>query len=652
MRLRYLHLWGTPPLQELMTVFNQEEILGRKCAIRFVVGVNGSGKTKLLQTLSEIFLSLERKKLPPFRVTLAYDLEKIGEEERPATIYLRYPQDIPSSAAIFAIFEPPLRDDRDWEALKNISTENFETDVSGISLLIRGDQLGSTIRPYLPKVLLAYTSGATETWATLFANQQTERENLPDAVFKEITPKEERLPDWDLGQEKPYREKEGLEPLVEPELTFDGIQTDSIGYYVSPQALKLVFFAVSLHQARKDFQEMPTEQAEQDYRDHIEQTIQNHEPMSGLRGLFNKIDWLWLISVNFQILFQPTRFSQQASALTRLYAIATAVIREPVPSDGRKLIFDLRRSLPDQTDVDTNTCAALIRAICDKLDTAIDEITPFDIFKQLLSWQEQGWLQDLTMSFCKRNVEDVLLYNWLSDGERVFLGRMALFQLLRGENDALMILDEPETHFNDVWKREIVDVIDTSLRDNNSEVIISTHSSISLTDVFDTEITLLSKNESDGAIAIIEPKIPTFGASPNEIMIDIFGAPESVGQRATEFLDLVLMLAAHPDEVEAIWQMNGDYTAVKESHEFNNLKTFIRELPHQYGQENDEQFDRHLFNILKSIHDYTQAASNEEVTVTKTLQILQDKLGPGFYELEFRRRLRLLRQRDTNAPSD
>jgi len=647
-RLRYLHLWGTPPLQELITIFNQEQILGRKCAIRFVVGVNGSGKTQLLQTLSEIFLSLERKKLPPFRVTFAYDLEKIGEEERPATIYLRYPQDIPSSAAIFAIFEPPLRDDRDLEELENTPTENFDTD-SRISLLIRGDQLGSSIRPYLPKVLLAYTSGATETWATLFANQQTERENLPDAVFEEITPEEERLPDWDLGQEKLYREKEGLEPLLEPELTFDGIQTDSIGYYVSPQALKLVFFAVSLHQARKDFQEMPTEQAEQAYRDRIEQTIQNHEPMSGLRGLFNKIDWLWLISVNFQILFQPTRFSQQTSALTRLYAIATAVIREPVPSDCRKLVFDLRRSLPDQTDVDTSTCAALIRAICDKLDTAIDEITPFDIFKQLLSWQEQGWLQDLTMTFCKRNVEDVLLYNWLSDGERVFLGRMALFQLLRGENDALMILDEPETHFNDVWKREIVDIIDTSLRDNKSEVIISTHSSISLTDVFDTEITLLSKNEIDGAIAIVEPRIPTFGASPNEIMIDIFGAPESVGQRATEFLDLVLMLAAHPDEVEAIWQMNGDRFAIRGCSEFQQLITFMRELPHQYEDSKNEQLEDYLFNILKSIHNYVYRTLNQEPNVTKALETLQEKLGPGYYQFEFRRRLRALRERESSA---
>jgi len=643
-RLRYLHLWGTPPLQELITIFNQEQILGRKCAIRFVVGVNGTGKTQLLQTLSEIFLSLERNQLPPFRVTFAYDLDKIGEEDRSATIYLRYPQETASSAAIFAVLERRLEDQK-WEDLENISTENFENDVPGILLLIRGNQLGSAIRPYLPKVLLAYTSGATETWSTLFANQQSERENLPDAVFEEITLEEERPPNWDLGQEKPYREQEGLEPLPELEPSPDGAQTRSIGYYVSPQALKLVFFAVALHQARKDFQEMPTEQAEQAYRDRIEQTIENHEPMSGLRGLFNKIDWLWLISVNFQILFQPTRFSQQTSALTRLYAIATAVIREPVPSDCRKLVFDLRRSLPDQTDVDTSTCAALIRAICDKTDTAIDEITPFDIFKQLLSWQEQGWLQDLTMTFCKRNVEDILLYNWLSDGERVFLGRMALFQLLRGENDALMILDEPETHFNDVWKREIVDVIDTSLRDNTTEVIISTHSSISLTDVFDTEITLLDKNEIDGAIAIIDPKIRTFGASPNEIMINIFGASESVGQRATEFLDLVLMLAAHPDQVEAIWQMNGD-EIVHQSPEFGQLREFMQELPHQYGNGNIEDLNAHLLNTLNSIHHYAQKIRpNQKIQVSDTLELLQEKLGPGYYQFEFRRRLRALKER-------
>ena len=648
MRLRYLQLLGTPPLKELTTIFNQEQILGRKCAIRFVVGVNGSGKTQLLQILSEIFLSLERKRLPPFRVIFAYDLEKIGEEDRRATIYFRYPQDTPSSTAVFAVFEPPL-EEQDWKTLENISSENLEAD-SRISFLIRGDQLGSTIRPYLPKVLLAYTSGATETWENLFAAQQTERENLPNnAVIEENTLVEERPPNWDLGQEKLYREQEGLEfPLKELELISDGTQTRSFAYFVSPQALKLVFFAVALHQTRKDFQKMPTEQAEEAYRERIEQAIQNQKTMPGLRGLFNKIDWLWLVNVNFQILFQPTRFSQQDRPLNRLDKIATAIICEPIPSCYQKFVFDLRRSLPNQTDVDTSTCAALIRAICDRSDTPINEITPFDIFKQLLSWQEQGWLRDITMAFCKRNVEDILLYNWLSDGERVFMGRMALFQLLRGENDALMILDEPETHFNDVWKREIVDVIDTSLRDNDSEVIISTHSSISLTDVFDTEITLLYKNEIDGNIAIIEPRIKTFGASPNEIMINVFGASESVGQRATEFLDLVLMLAAHPDQVEAIWQMHNE--DIRQSSEFGQLREFMRELPSQYGNGNIEDLHAYLLNTLNSIYNYTQQRRpNQNIQVSDTLELLQEKLGPGYYQFEFRRRLRALRERQSNA---
>nr|WP_290226736.1 AAA family ATPase [Trichocoleus desertorum] len=659
MRLRYLHIWSKPPLQNLATTFNQETILGRKCAIRFVVGVNGSGKTQLLQALCDLFLNLENSQLPPFKVVLAYDLEQIGEEDRPTTVYLRSLPDTTPAQAIFAVFANPLPDTTDWENLETIPTENLATEVGEISVLYRGNQLpgGTTLRSYLPKVLLAYTSGATSAWTALFQDRRPDRENLPDAVFEEIDLEEERPAGWDLIQEAPYRERTELEPLTELEQTQDGAQIRSLSYYVSPEVLKLALFAVALHQARVDFLQMPTEQAEQAYRDRINQSVQDDQPMRGRRGLFNKIDWLWLVTVDLHIILQPNRFNQSRE-LERLYASATSVIRDPgpreipLPTSGRHVIFDLRRSLPEQSDVDTSTCTALIRAICNQLEGNMAQITPFDIFKQLFSWYEAGWLKGLTMTLRKRNADDLLLYDWLSDGEREFLGRMALFQILQGQNDALMILDEPETHFNDVWKREIVDVIDTSLRDNSTEVLISTHSSISLTDVFDTEVTLLYKNINDGSIAIIETPIPTFGASPNEVMTDIFGAAESVGQRATEFLDLVLMLAAHPAQVETIWAMNGDRSAVLSSPEFQQLKAFIRELPHQYGDENEEQFDNHLLNILASIRGSTQAELDEEVTVSKALQFLQEKVGPGFYELEFRRRLRLLRQQNSNASSD
>ncbi|MFD2013402.1 AAA family ATPase [Acinetobacter vivianii] len=87
----------------------------------------------------------------------------------------------------------------------------------------------------------------------------------------------------------------------------------------------------------------------------------------------------------------------------------------------------------------------------------------------------------------------VLRYEELSDGEQMVLGRMALFHLLQGQQDALLLLDEPETHFNDKWKREIVDIIDDAIGHTNNDILISTHSAIVLSDVFNNEIVMVQK---------------------------------------------------------------------------------------------------------------------------------------------------------------
>jgi len=79
--------------------------------------------------------------------------------------------------------------------------------------------------------------------------------------------------------------------------------------------------------------------------------------------------------------------------------------------------------------------------------------------------------------------------------------------------------------------------------------VISTHSSIALTDVFDTEITLLKNG------AASRPAIRTFGASPSEIMVYVFDAPDSMGQRAMEFLDDQLEREWTVDELEELDQL-------------------------------------------------------------------------------------------------
>ena len=70
MRLRYLKLKNYPPLNDIAISFSADSPLDRECGIRFVVGVNGSGKTHLLQAVTETFISIARQTKPNFPVTL------------------------------------------------------------------------------------------------------------------------------------------------------------------------------------------------------------------------------------------------------------------------------------------------------------------------------------------------------------------------------------------------------------------------------------------------------------------------------------------------------------------------------------------------------------------------------------------------------
>ena len=66
-------------------------------------------------------------------------------------------------------------------------------------------------------------------------------------------------------------------------------------------------------------------------------------------------------------------------------------------------------------------------------------------------------------------------------------------------------------------------------------MLISTHSSITLTDVFNDEIILLDKH--DGASSVVKIASKTFGADPSEVMVRLFGVPDSIGERAVAWLD-------------------------------------------------------------------------------------------------------------------
>lgn len=348
MRLRYLNLRDAPPLQQLAIPFWQESVLGRQCAIRFIVGINGSGKTRLLQALAQIFLALEGAPNTqlPFYFTLVYDL---GREEH--TIFVQYqPEDKNDSSPELRLIEYDWLNDAqtwDWENLP----EQMEQGAFNIKKRIFKRSSGS-VNSFLPQALLAYTSGVIETWETIFASSQTPVE------IPAIGDVDERPINWDVERERRFLYEQGLTDAATnlAQVDVESLVTDSepsrLGYFVSPKQLRLAVCAVTLQQASQDFRQMATSEAEAILLARWDDRDELTHSQSGLRHLLNEIGWRYPVTFGLRLHFEPdTWLDIDTIRIHQLYEVATAVIGEPEPGNERLLLFDLREpvTIGDET---------------------------------------------------------------------------------------------------------------------------------------------------------------------------------------------------------------------------------------------------------------------------------------------------------------
>jgi predicted ATPase len=139
------------------------------------------------------------------------------------------------------------------------------------------------------------------------------------------------------------------------------------------------------------------------------------------------------------------------------------------------------------------------------------------------------------------------LLSWLSDGEQSFVGRMCLPVLTRGK-EGLILFDEPEVHFNDIWKRQMVRLLESLVSIQNTQMIVTTHSSITLTDLAKQDIRILLRTGADTSTTAL-PAMATLGTDPGDIMLGVFSAEFATGSHAVDKLRTSLADRA-PEERE------------------------------------------------------------------------------------------------------
>jgi ABC-type cobalamin/Fe3+-siderophores transport system ATPase subunit len=730
MRLRFFHLPHLPPLEKLSLVLGQEPLLygqsadrpeGRRGAINFVVGLNGTGKSTVLRALYQTFHRLKAGQPAPFPVTVAWELAELGSER--VFIYHQPAEGAP----VFIGLNPPREGARPAEWLKFLPLiEHLKK--YGEEPFVRGPDVpaSAALQKHLPRLVMACTSGAEDLWDWI-----EHRPLAPDPEREgQGTPHDDRPPGWSLEreweEERPVRVANMLTRFASRErqrTELSGGSTEMpalsggplgvlspedaarLGQELAPMAalsrkveanqmlrserppepcfrvradeIGLAAIALAVWQAATELRGHHEQRKLRALRRTFQKQLHDKQPGEGARRVLNQLDW-----------FQPTHLSlvyrdaddrvtrEQREELLCLCALADEVVEQPLgrqraiislaatdPADesgdiAKRLTDEMTLGLPservERLARRMSGCASGAESVlrlfseAKEMDTALAEL-----FRGLRKWRECGLLESWTLTIQRlgplpdedRETDppepDVIAFDQLSDGERMLLGRTALLFLLRGQDDSLLLLDEPETHFNDAWKREIVDIVDDNLlKQTAAQVVVSTHTSIALTDVFKAEIVLLKRDRDTGALYEAEEPVETFGASPEDILREIFGAEETIGRRAAQFLDLVLVVSAHPEAAAALWE-TGDFSGPA----METLAQAVSRLP--YSFENTA----HLGRILRTVWAYTRTRLDGRTPhVGDTLRAIEEKLGPGHYQYEFRRRMSAPLHRENVAP--
>jgi predicted ATPase len=651
-KLRYLRIGNYPPLDDVAVAFAGRSPIDRQCAIRFVVGVNGSGKSHMLQAISEAFLALADWRPPHFPVAMVYELG--GKPAFTPGIHTLSGGDAVLSGGVMKTVilaagrrrsqsRPSLWVSEDHAFEHDATAEDYENLIDSLYQDKKNHLYRAVISPgrwtgegtpqlaYLPDTVLAYTTGAQEPWQNIWSRNGNVGGIDSIIEDEENIVENERPAGWSHEQELKERP---VSTFMSKEAPDDGTALGWKPILITPQLLKFALLAVVLPTAL----------------DRITQKETPSKSDKGLSELLARADWDYPVSVSFIVDFRPREWTE--SKLRQLLPWLEAAgdkTGEPDPSKKRFLHFDLLGRLNqisnDETRQHLEGVAHQGQALLSLLNH-FGEANAYERFERLYAMHQAGLFNHLQIGLRKKKTDDLILYDELSDGEQMILGRMALFHLLKDRPDALLLMDEPETHFNDVWKREVVDIVDDALGETASEVMIATHSAIVLTDAMIRDIVLLERNAQGHAeVRQIRGDLQTFGATSDHPLRDVFGSPDTVGRRATIILETLLAASENYEEIEHYWHGNVEGESDLAQKLFDTIK---RSQPDR----KEWTFDADdVATALQQIQQFAQYHGVQPPMILESvISAFVDHMGPGYFRIELMRAWRRLKdnpQRDS-----
>jgi predicted ATPase len=214
---------------------------------------------------------------------------------------------------------------------------------------------------------------------------------------------------------------------------------------------------------------------------------------------------------------------------------------------------------------------------------------PIHFFDILHSSYELGIIYKIYGELIKNGQSLTLNYSELSEGEQQMLTVLGLI-LIAGKDDCLFLLDEPDTHLNPNWQRDLIHHIkEFNVNDDNSHIFLATHSPLVVQSSMEKDDVFVFEKDKEENI-----KIERFEHHSNNWRIDqvllsrLFDIDSSRPKHLDEFmksreelLDKEVLTEADKKKLSEYNKSIGSLPSGETLNDFYSLK-MIREIIAEY----------------------------------------------------------------------
>ncbi|WP_411029344.1 AAA family ATPase [Spongiimicrobium sp. 3-5] len=164
--------------------------------------------------------------------------------------------------------------------------------------------------------------------------------------------------------------------------------------------------------------------------------------------------------------------------------------------------------------------------------------TNTEFFKSLESTYISDLIQEVRVKVKKVNVHGDITFKELSEGEQQLLTVLGLLRFTK-EDESLILLDEPDTHLNPLWKWKYMNLLEEySGKDESSQILMTTHDPLVIGGLTKEEIRIfhsVKKEDKEGKeyqhIETFEPDFDPKGLGVAGILTsEFFNLPSTLDE--------------------------------------------------------------------------------------------------------------------------